>query len=415
MLKVKIHTTGCRTNQAESEALARDLQQRGFRVVQDGVADIYVINACTVTAKAERHARNVVYRARSENPGAFVVLEGCLATRLKRFPQVDFFKKQGPDLVVENADKEGLAGVLSRRFRLAETGHARPIVSNRRLLKVQEGCSRNCAYCIVPMVRGRSRSIGVQEVVEGVRAIEASGASEVVLTGTHLGMYGWDLRPRTDLAGLVRAILDGTEHILLRLSSVEPEETSMALLEVFAHHRVAPHLHLPLQSGSDRVLRDMNRPYTVQGFMDIVKKARQVAPDIAIGSDVIVGFPTERDEDFQATIATIQAINPMYLHVFRYSPRPGTPALRMGDPVPFGVKRQRSAELMRMSGAFREQYIEALVGRRVRTVFIREARDGLLEGLGDNYMHVLYRGRSRTIAEVMIQGRHRDYAMGVEM
>ena len=414
-MKVRIHTTGCRTNQAESEAMAIDLEKHGFQLVTQGIADIYILNACTITAKAERHARNLIYRAKTENPNAFVVLAGCLATRLQRFAEPDFFRKQGPDLVIGNADKDGLTTLIVQRFAGQGAGNTVRSMGNRRLLKVQDGCSRNCAYCIVPLVRGPSRSIAPESVLAGAREIRGSGASEIVLTGTHLGMYGRDLRPRMDLTELIERILKTTDVPLLRLSSVEPEEAGMRMLEVFRRPRVAHHLHLPLQSGSDHVLREMNRPYTRQTFRNIVDAARHIAPDIAIGMDVIVGFPTETEADFGETVELVRTINPMYLHVFRYSPRPGTPAQKLKDPVPFQVKHHRSGILTKMSDEFRRGYIDRLIGSTIRAVFIRTRSDGMLEGLAENYVKVLYRGRTRTIAKVRVDARDRDYAIGVEV
>ena len=214
-MKVNIQTTGCRTNQAESEDLAADLERRGFDVVYDGTADIYVVNACTVTTKAERHARNIVYRAKKANPGAMVVLTGCLAERLERFPEPGFFRKDSPDLIVGNREKAELGRLIGERFGEGP-GRPTPSTHNRRLLKVQEGCSRNCAYCIVPLVRGRSRSVDVDTVLGRVRELEAAGASEIVVTGTHLGLYGRDLRPRTTLTGLIKSRVQATTGTLIR-------------------------------------------------------------------------------------------------------------------------------------------------------------------------------------------------------
>jgi len=413
-MKIKILTTGCRTNQAESEAMTIGLKKHGFDVVTRGTADIYILNACTVTAKSERHARNVIYRAKTENPDSFVVLTGCLATRLEIFPDDGFFRKESPDLRVVNANKDGLVAMIAKRFDARKQGAGAIISGNRRLLKVQDGCSRNCAYCIVPLVRGRSRSIGLDKVLTDAREIAATGALEIVLTGTHIGMYGRDLTPKTDLAGLVERLLGVTDKTLIRVSSVEPEETGMKLLEAFRNPRIAPHLHLPLQSGSDRVLREMNRPYTSAGFRDIVDAARGIVPDIAIGVDVIVGYPTETEEDFQKTVSLIKAVNPMYMHVFRYSPRPGTPAEKLKDPVSYQVKHQRSQVLTTLSQDLRASFIDRLTGRTIRTVFIRHAKDGFLEGLGDNYVKVLYKGTGKGIVNVRVTRRDRDYAVGTE-
>ena len=189
----------------------------------------------------------------------------------------------------------------------------------------------------------------------------------------------------------------------------------MDVIGLFAHPRVAPHLHLPLQSGSDRVLRSMNRPYTVETFAGIVDAVRQVAPGIAIGNDVIVGYPTEKPEDFEKTVKLVERIRPAYLHVFRYSPRPGTPAFELKDPVPYQEKHQRSGVLTKMSKALRARFMGNLIGETIRVVYLREQENGLMEGLGANYVKVLYRGRSRTIARVRVESRDGDFLTGREV
>jgi len=203
--------------------------------------------------------------------------------------------------------------------------------------------------------------------------------------------------------------------VVIRISSIEPEETSQDVLGLFAHPRVAPHLHLPLQSGSDRVLREMNRPYTVRTFVRIVEAARGIRPGIAIGNDVIVGYPTETERDFEQTRALIEEIAPAYLHVFRYSPRPGTPAFGLGDPVPYQVKQARSGALTGLSKALRTRFIEGTVGGVLRVVYLRDRDGGWKEGLADNYVKVLYQGDSTGIATVEIRSRDGDFAKGKEV
>ena len=413
MKRAVVVSTGCRTNQAEGCEIAKRLARAGFEVQEDGVADLYVINACTLTAKAERKARNLIYKAKKENPDAVVVLAGCLADRLQRFDDPHFFDGPRPDLLVPNSKKLRVAELIPAMDRSADVkGRFHPRYTTRRLLKVQDGCPRNCSYCIVPLVRGsRSVSVEPQEVVSMAKALEAEGALELVLTGIHIGLYGRDLRPRMELSDLIELLLKETEGIMIRLSSLEPEELKEGLIRLLGHPRIAAHLHLPLQSGSDRVLRDMHRPYTAHQYVELVRQVREVRRDIAIGMDVIVGYPTETPEDFEETLQVIREVKPAYMHVFRYSPRPGTPAWPLQDPVPYEEKHRRASILGQLSKDFRTQFARQFVGLVVRTVPVRRRGD-LIEGLTENYMKVLYPGDMGRIVRIKVASFDGEFLLG---
>ena len=407
-----VHTTGCRSNQADGCVLVRGFQKQGFEVVQRGPADIYVINACTLTARADRKARNLVYRARAENPRAFVVLAGCLADRLEQFPESAFFEGMKPDLLVTNREKNRLPTIVAEHFKVTGSPQGISEKRTRRLLKVQDGCPRNCSYCIVPLVRGRtSRSIPPVEAIERAKAFEKEGALEIVLTGIHIGLYGRDLRPRSSLLELIRGILDATHRVLIRVSSIEPEEVSRDLVEVFGEPRVCGHVHLPLQSGSDSILRAMHRPYTVRTYMEIVKALREVRPDIGIGMDVMVGFPGEEEGDFQATVKLIEKIKPAYMHIFRYSPRPGTPAWGLGDPIPYEVKHKRAGVLHNMDREFRRVFAERLKNREVVVIPVKKKGE-LVEGLTDTYVKIRYRDEGLRVVRCRVTGWTKGYLTG---
>ncbi|MCH9682733.1 MAG: tRNA (N(6)-L-threonylcarbamoyladenosine(37)-C(2))-methylthiotransferase MtaB, partial [Deltaproteobacteria bacterium] len=360
-MRVAIDTHGCRLNQSESDAMVQALGRAGHAVVDDPAqADVYVLNSCTITHQADADARRAVRRARRARPDLRVVMTGCLANA----DPAAAAALPGVDAVLGNADKAELTALLDA---LPTTG-ASPLISvsaltrrmpftplppavastrSRALLKIQDGCNYRCAFCIVPRVRGASRSLPVAEVVARARALVEAGVPEVVLTGIHLGTYGRDLRPRVGLAALVEQLLPHLGAARLRLSSIDPHEVDDTLLGLMAAHprSICRHLHLPVQAGDDGVLRRMRRGHTAQTFETLVREATRRVPGIAIGSDVIVGFPGEDDEAFERTASLLAGLPLAYLHVFPFSPRTGTAAATMPDQVVAAVRTERGARL----------------------------------------------------------------------
>ena len=401
---VAIHTHGCKLNQADSSVLARQFRQAGYRIVETAAeADIYVLNTCTVTATADAKARQALRAARRANPEALVVATGCYSQRaaaeLARLPAVS--------LVVGNTEKSRLVSlVAAARQGVATADDPAAVGDNfgalltpgenllgrsRAMVKIQEGCDQVCAYCIVPKVRGRERSIPPGELVEQIRQRVGEGCPEVVLTGTQLGTYGFDL-PGTNLAGLLRRILAQTGVARLRVSSLQPQELGPELLRLWQDDsRLCPHFHVPLQSGSDAILKAMRRRYTTGQFARTVELIRQTIPDAGITADLIVGFPGEGEREFTESLTFVEAMGFSDLHAFPYSQRPGTSAAYLAGQVPDGVKKERMGRMLELARQGFEQFRRRQLGQ-TRPVLWETARqrDGVTRrrGLTDNYIRV---------------------------
>jgi threonylcarbamoyladenosine tRNA methylthiotransferase MtaB len=405
---VALATLGCRLNQVESREVGALLEERGFQVVEPGAAaQVYVVNTCTVTGRADFSDRQLIRRIARENPAAYLVVTGC-------FAQTDPDAAAGiagVDLVVGNQETSRLParlGTPTPRPRPAVVGAdiaaardvpiapvARPAGRSRAFVKIQDGCQHRCAFCIVPAARGRSRSQEPKVVLDQVRALAGAGYLDVTLTGVDIGHYGWDLYPRTTLAALLRELAEVDGLRWLRLSSVLPAYFTPELVDAVTTLPVmAPHLHLPLQSGSDRVLRLMRRPYHTGMYRSLVDRLAAAIPGLGLGADVIVGHPGETAEDFEATMRFVEALPFSSLHVFAYSDRKGTEAARRTDHVPPGVIRERSGRLRRLGALKNLTFRRGLVGRRRDAVVLgtRDRRTGLLAGLTDNYVEVLFDG-----------------------
>ncbi len=393
---VAIETHGCKLNQADTAALAARFRSAGFDLVPiDQPADVYLVNSCTVTHTADRKARHSLRLARRRNPAATIVATGCYAERdptaLSRLSEVD--------LVAGNRDKVGLvAEVLALRGQEATTcgtGSDEIPLSPRTLrtrafVKIQEGCDQVCAYCIVPKVRGRERSIPAATIVSQIRQLEDVGYREVVLTGTQLGTYGFDLGPQgpTNLTGLLAEILKGTGIDRIRVSSLQPQEIDDSLISLWSNDRLCPHFHLPLQSGSDSVLRRMRRRYTAAQYEGAVELIKERMPQAGLTADVIAGFPGETPADHLETCRLIEAGEFSGLHVFRFSRRPGTTAFHLEDDVSPEEKSERADELIRLGDRAAAEFRERLLGTN-RPVLWEEQRNGAWVGLTDNYVRVL--------------------------
>jgi threonylcarbamoyladenosine tRNA methylthiotransferase MtaB len=407
--RVAFATLGCRVNQADTQQLQAALEARGFATVPFGAAaDVIVVNTCTVTARAEVSDRQAIRRARRSNPDARVVVTGCWA----QTSAADVARESGVDLVVGNADKPRLPALVEeilrtrrgparieagelRGARLTLETPSRALGRSRAFVKVQDGCQHRCAFCIVPRARGDSRSVEPERVGDQVRALVAAGHVEITLTGVDLGHYGADLVPRTSLAALLRELVQIAGVRWLRLSSILPAYFTDDVLEVVtAAPAIAPHFHVPLQSGSDRVLRAMRRPYTVAMYRAVVDRLARAIPDLGLGADVIAGFPGERAEDADETRALIETLPFTYLHVFPYSDRTGTEAATRPGHVDRATIARRAERLRELGAAKAAAFRRALVGR-TEDVLVLETRDratGGLVGLTGNYVEVVFDG-----------------------
>jgi threonylcarbamoyladenosine tRNA methylthiotransferase MtaB len=406
---VAFTTLGCRLNQVESHEMAGLLERHGFRLGAPGErVDVHVVNTCTVTARADLSDRQAIRRVAREQPQALLVVTGCLAQTdadaLARIPGVDLVlgnleKYRLPELLAE-CTKRGYAHVevsdVMRARAVPAVPFARVTGRSRAFVKVQDGCQHRCAFCIVPTARGPSRSQAPAAIVEQVRLLVEAGYREVTLTGVDLGHYGWDLAPRGSLAALVRAIEHGVPGLRwLRLSSILPAYFTPELFEVIAASRVlAPHFHVPLQSGSDRVLRAMRRPYTARMYRRVVERLVAAVPDLGLGADLIAGHPGESEADFAETLALVEELPFSYLHVFSYSDRRGTEAARRGDRVPPAAVARRSRRLRELASDKSLAFRRRLIGRTLPVLVLDTAdrSTGLLTGLSASYVEVHFAG-----------------------
>jgi len=405
--KIAITTLGCKINQFESAAMTEALEQNGYSMVPfSESADIYVINSCTVTAKTDAESRRLIRRATRMNPEARVVVTGCYA----QMSAEEILKLPGVNLILGNSEKKDIVGFVQglsdepqavvSDISLERSGEGTPLESfaehTRAFLQVQNGCDARCAYCIVPYARGASRSVALQEALDGMAAFAAKGFQEIVLTGIHLGAYGLDLAPPTDLLGLMARAEEQAPVRRLRIGSVEPTEVSPELVRFMASSSmVCPHLHLPLQSGSDSVLARMNRGYDTGLFREVVESLFAAMPDVCIGSDVIAGFPAESDEEFEETYRFIESLPLAYLHVFPFSQRPGTPAATMTPQVHSRVIKERAERLRGLSEQKKCDYAAGFVGRELQVLVQRD--EGGRKGLSRNYLPVLIEGGSEAL------------------
>jgi threonylcarbamoyladenosine tRNA methylthiotransferase MtaB len=405
MPRVAFYTLGCKLNQYETEAMRRQMESRGYHSVafhQD--ADVYVINTCTVTNRSDVRSRQMIRRAARRKGSSLVVVTGCYAQRapehLRQIPGVDLVlgNVEKVDVLeyMESGRKQGVfvSGMdQDRAFTEMEvSGFAR---HTRAFLKIQDGCDGQCTYCVVPLVRGRSRSLGFDTVVTQVEGFIRAGYKELVLTGVNLGRYRDPQRPEVDLLYLLQWLEERSDLGRVRLSSIEPTDFTAPLISFLASSRkVCRHLHIPLQSGVDQILAAMNRPYTAAEYRSLVERLACEIPGVAIGADVIVGFPGEREDQFQATYDLIQNLPISRLHVFNFSPREGTSAASMPHQVPSEARRERSRRLRALAKSKSSAFRRSFLGHRL-TVLLEERRDsstGLLTGLSDNYIRVQAEG-----------------------
>jgi threonylcarbamoyladenosine tRNA methylthiotransferase MtaB len=401
-MRIAITTLGCKINQYDSAVIQSRLEQSHSLVPFEEQADCYVINSCTVTDRADWEARQLVRRAKRLNPAAKVLVTGCYAqvnpaevarlagvnyvVGLNRLDDLLRFVQEAPtgatQIAVSDVKRERGVAVLGTR---ALPGHT------RAFLKIQEGCNYSCTYCIIPTARGLSRSVAPREVIEQVRQLADAGYQEIVLTGIHLGGYGQDLKPRTDLTTLVQMIAGSGLIRRLRLSSLDPREVPERLLDSIAGSDVVcPHLHICAQAGNDEILQRMRRNYDAAYYRDLLHGVRERMPEAALGSDIIVGFPGETDAQFESSLEYFAALPLTYLHVFPYSSRRGTIAASLPDSVSTSVKKSRARRMRELGGQKKSDFYAGFLGRQISLLV--EAKvdkiSGLQRGFSRNYLPV---------------------------
>ena len=406
-MRVSLATLGCKANQADTAAIGEMFARHGHTLVPfPAPADVYIINTCAVTGEAVRKSRQLARRAHRLTPGAPVILTGCYA----QTGSAEAASLPGVAMVVGPQDRGRLVDLVEAatpagRPRLvvrhpgAEPGFidlpAAAVGEHTRVwLKIQDGCQQFCSYCLIPMARGPYRSLPPPRVYEEARQLAAKGYREIVLTGIHLGAYGLDLPYRPDLAGLIGGFGTLPDLVRLRLGSIEPNDVSPALIDALAASPVfCRHLHLPLQSGDDTILSRMRRPYRRADYAALLYALRRSLPGLAVSTDLMVGFPGETDEQFAASLSFVQACGFSRLHVFPYSPRPGTAAASFPGRLPRPVRESRSREAVALGEESARRFNESLLGKEL-SVLVEEWRDGVCRGLAAQYVEVSFASES---------------------
>jgi threonylcarbamoyladenosine tRNA methylthiotransferase MtaB len=376
---------GCRASQSEGASIHQELlESQATEAASAYEAEVVIVNSCTVTAEADRDVRQTIRRIASRNPDAQIIVTGCYAQRapeeLAALPQVRYVvgnshKPMVAELALQS--RSGAAEIICSSIflerELKPASHLGSGGRRRAIIKVQDGCNANCSFCIIPSVRGRSRSIDPEAAIQEVRDMVARGYKEVIFSGIHLGTYGRDLHTKITFYELVCRALEIPGLERLRLSSIEPLEVAPELIDLVAKHpRMARHFHIPLQSGSSRVLRAMYRPYSPEYYADLLSLVRTRISDAGIGADVMVGFPGETDEEFMETYDLIEKSPLTYLHVFPYSSRPGTVAANLPNPIPEHVSRFRARMLRDLIARKNESFRRGMVGREIEVLTLED-------------------------------------------
>jgi threonylcarbamoyladenosine tRNA methylthiotransferase MtaB len=415
--RVAVYTLGCKVNQYESASLAWLFQEQGYQVVDfEDEADVYIINTCTVTHLGDRKSRQLIRRAVKANPNAIVAVTGCYA----QISPDEVVKIPGVNLLVGTRDRAQLVELVEKAVKgcgpvnavseYADGDEFEEIAAQsiqgraRAHLKIQEGCSNFCTYCIVPYARGPLRSRQPDRVIDAARKMVSSGYKEIVLTGIQTGAYGRDLDKDITLAGLLKSLLDIPGLHRLRLSSIEPHDITLELVEIMSESKkFCRHLHVPMQSGNDEVLQRMGRRYTSLEYSRLADVLRENIPGLGLTSDVMVGFPGESEEFFQSTFSLIKKIAFSGLHVFKFSPRRGTPAAGYDQQVEPGLKEERSRKLIQLGRKLTAGFASSHIGQNLSVLVEQPVQDGgvLVEGLTDNYIRVVFPGNEGLLGKIV--------------
>ncbi len=413
-MRVNLQVLGCRLNEAELQQWAGDFQKQGHEITQDvDDADLLVVNTCAVTGEAGRKSRQMIRRAQRNNPQAKLVVSGCYAT----LEQQKTAEIEGVDLVVPNQDKDKLVqrvhdelsietmpSLAQRPAEVALFQRGR----SRAFIKVQDGCRWRCTYCIVTIARGEERSTPIPQIIEQINQHAEQGIQEIVLTGVHLGGYGSDLG--TDLYALTQAVLNETDISRIRFGSLEPWDLHEDFFGLFENERLMPHLHLPLQSGSDTVLKRMSRRCKTEDFAALIQSARDAIPDFDVTTDIIVGFPGETEDEWREGYDFIESVGFGHTHIFSFSAREGTKAARLPDPVASDVIKQRSQELHQLADQMSADFLKQHDGKRVSVLLednVQQLDDGSFRYMGytPNYLRVEYVSEHGDQGQRIVEGQ----------
>ena len=402
-LNVKIQTHGCKLNIADSQGIAKSFYAAGHTISSDNEnnTDVFILNSCTVTHVADSKARQAIRRAKRTNPTALVVMTGCYAERDKK--NIETINEV--DLVLGNKEKKFIVNEVQKKLDIQNKEKIDPIGGypllgrSRASIKIQEGCDQVCSYCIIPSVRGRERSVHPESLISQINELSANGVKEVVLTGTQLGNYGFDLSD-SSLNKLLIKILNETDVPRIRVSSLQPKEVNNEIINTWINDglgRICPHFHIPLQSGSDRILKDMRRRYSSSEYLDIVFNIKDLMPEASITSDVIVGFPGESDSEFLQTIDVVEKAKLSNVHIFPYSKRPGTSAFYSKSHVQDHVIKERSKGLLSLVDKLSGVAKKSLIGKERSILWEGKSKTS---GLTEDYFKVIRKNSKTPIDEI---------------
>lgn len=392
--KVAFKTLGCRLNQFETDALVTQFHNGGYQVVKFGEkADITIINTCTVTNQSDQKSRNYINQASGINPEGLTIVAGCMVNHKKE----ELEKQANITYVVENENKNDIFSLVDSHFK-GEIMHPEQLKGNvfayetvdkslhtRTSIKIQDGCDNFCTFCIIPKVRGRAISRPVDDIVENVKRVVDNGFKEIVITGVNISRYQYQ---ELNFKNVLERVLDVSGDFRVRISSVEPDNFTPDFPELFHHPKLNPHLHLCLQSGSDKVLMEMRRMYNVNSFMNIVESFRKEIPDFNFTTDIIVGFPGETEEDFKKTCEIAESAAFSHIHTFRYSVRNGTRAARMENQIPEKIKAHRSEIIREISERNEKKYFTSMLNKEQNVLIENPDKDGYARGYGEHYIPV---------------------------
>lgn len=394
MTKIAFKTLGCRVNLYETDALASQFKESGFQIANaNQEADIFVVNTCTVTNQSDQKCRQIIHQIRRNNPEAKIIVTGCMVNNHKQ----EILQSGLADYAIDNERKSALFSIISaisngepcdpEGFNIDLFGY-RPAFDTfhtRSLVKIHDGCNNFCSYCIIPMVRGRSTSRPAKDIYENIHELIDHDFKEIVLTGVNMGRYQYE---GTSFEQLVENILEIPGDFRVRISSIEPDQFSDHFLTLFQHEKLAPHMHICLQSGCDVTLQRMHRFYSTEEFRNMCERIKAGFPDFNITTDIIVGFPGETENDFDTSLKFAQEIGFSHIHTFKYSVRSGTVAAKMPDQIPESVKTIRSQKMRQVSADNKVRYLDQMFGKTQKLLIERVGADGTATGHGENYIPI---------------------------
>lgn len=412
MLKIALQTLGCKLNQAETESLASQLLNNGYMLVDSPEdADVYVINTCTVTHIADRKSRHLLRAAHRANPGAMIIAVGCYAMRA---PQ-DLRQLGIVDITVHDGERHNLVEILENRLGQKGKSKIQHQGRTRSLIKIQEGCDDFCSFCIVPYTRGRERCLPLEIVIRDVREKISTGYKEITLTGTKIGAYNQTGQNPVGLESLVEEILKEKGLMRLRLSSLKPQDFNIGLVKLWNDERLCPHIHVPLQSGCQDILQKMGRRYSIDEYERTISTVREAIPDLAITTDIIVGFPGEGEKEFEESYSFCEKMGFAAIHVFPYSTRSGTKAAKMSAKVKEEIKKERCQRMLALAHKSSVDFKRQFVGRTMNVLWENKSAKGEWNGMTPNYIRVFTtssRDLTNTIVPVKLVAEHPQGLLG---